>query len=172
MRPVVLFDPSDVATPEPPQVSSRRRDEVPDRYKWSLSDIFPSWEAWEAGYKALEAGIARYAALKGTLAGGPENLLTAFRLSEELGQLAYRVWYYPSLQYDEDQRDNTINAKRQQVQILFARLGQAESWFNPELLTIPLETVRGWMDHSEALRVYRFAIENLYRQQEDRKSVV
>ncbi len=166
MRSVVLFDPSDVATPEPPQVSSRRRDEVPDRYKWNLSDIFPSWEAWEAGYKTLEAGIAKYASLKGTLAGGPENLLIAFRLSEELGQLAYRVWYYPSLQYDEDQRDNAINAKRQQVQILFARLGQAESWFNPELLTIPLETVRGWMEQSEALRVYRFAIENLYRQQE------
>ena len=166
MRPVFLFDPSDVATPEPPQVSSRRRDEVPDRYKWNLSDIFPNWEAWEAGYKTLEAGIAKYASLKGTLAGGPENLLIAFRLSEELGQLAYRVWYYPSLQYDEDQRDNAINAKRQQVQILFARLGQAESWFNPELLTIPLETVRGWMEKSEALRVYRFAIENLYRQQE------
>ena len=147
-------------------MSSRRRDEVPDRYKWNLSDIFPSWEAWEAGYKTLEAGIAKYASLKGTLAGGPENLLIAFRLSEELGQLAYRVWYYPSLQYDEDQRDNAINAKRQQVQILFARLGQAESWFNPELLTIPLETVRGWMEQSEALRVYRFAIENLYRQQE------
>jgi oligoendopeptidase F len=166
MRPFVVFDPSDVATSEPPQTRTRRRQDVPDRFKWNLADIFPSWETWEAGYKELEAGIAKYAALKGTLAGGAENLLNAFRLSEELGQLAYRVWYYPSLQYDEDQRDNVINAKRQQVQILFARLGQAESWFNPELLTIPLDTVRGWMDQTEALRIYRFAIENLYRQQE------
>ena len=39
-----------------------------------------------------------------------------------------------------------VNAQRQQVQILFARWKQAESWFNPELLAIPLETVRGWMD--------------------------
>jgi oligoendopeptidase F len=166
MRSLVLFDPSDVATSEPPQTRARRRQDVPDRFKWNLADIFPSWEAWEAGYKELEAGIAKYAALKGTLAGGAENLLNAFRLSEELGQLAYRVWYYPSLQYDEDQRDNVINAKRQQVQILFARLGQAESWFNPELLTIPLDTVRAWIDQNEALRIYRFAIENLYRQQE------
>ena len=103
-------------------------------------------------YKQLEAGIDRYAALKGTLAQGPERLLDAFRLSEELGQLAYRVWYYPSLQYDEDQRDNTINARRQQVQILFARWKQAESWFSPELLQIPLETVRGsgWTATSDA----------------------
>ena len=166
MRPLVVFDPSDVATSEPPQTRARRRQDVPDRFKWNLADIFPSWEAWEAGYKELEAGIGKYAALKGTLAGGAESLLNAFRLSEELGQLAYRVWYYPSLQYDEDQRDNVINAKRQQVQILFARLGQAESWFNPELLTIPLDTVRAWIDQNDALRIYRFAIENLYRQQE------
>jgi oligoendopeptidase F len=79
-------------------------------------------------------------------------------------QLAYRSAHHRCS--DEDQRDNTVNAKRQQVQILFARLSQAESWFNPELLAIPLETVRGWMKESEPLRLYTFAIENLYRQQE------
>jgi oligoendopeptidase F len=157
---------TDVAAAEPPPVRSRNRGEIPDRFKWNLADIFPGWEAWESGYKTLEAMIARYAAFKGTLSEGPDRLLSAFRLSEEMGQLAYRVWYYPSLQYDEDQRDNTVNAKRQQVQILFARLGQAESWFNPELLSIPLATVRGWMDTTPELNVYRFAIENLYRQQE------
>jgi len=153
-------------SPEAPVSRSRRREDVADRFKWNLTDIFPDWDAWQKAYTELEGGIDRYAALKGTLAGGPGELLTAFRLSEQLGQLAYRVWYYPSLQYDEDQRDNTVNARRQQVQILFARLSQAESWFNPELLSIPLEVVRGWMEQSDDLRVYRFAIENLYRQQE------
>ena len=161
-----FFAPSDLAAAEPPATRSRRREEIADRYKWNLSDIFAGWPEWDAGYKRLEAGIEKYAALKGRLAEGPDRLLEAFRLSEELGQLAYRVWYFPSLRYDEDQRDNTINAKRQQVQILFARWKQAESWFNPELLKIPLDTVRGWMDASEPLRLYRFAIEDLYRQQE------
>ena len=145
---------------------SRRRDEIPERFKWNLADIFPSWEAWEGAYSQLEKGIEQYAALKDTLAGGAASLVRAFRQSEALGQLAYRVWYYPSLQYDQDQRDNAVNARRQRVQILFARWKQAESWFNPELLKIPLETVRRWMDESEPLRLYRFAIEDLYRQQE------
>ena len=162
----MFFDPADVATPEPPTVRSRKRVEIPDQFKWNLGDIFPDWETWESAYKRLDGGIERYAALKGTLAQGPEKLLAAFKLSEELGQLAYRVWYFPSLRYDEDQRDNTVNAKRQQVQILFARWKQAESWFNPELLKVPLETVREWMERSDDLRLYRFAIEDLYRQQE------
>ena len=86
-------------------------------------------------------------------------------MSDELGQLAHKVWYSSSLRYDEAQRDNEMNAKRQQVQNLLARLGQASSWFNPELLRIPLETVRGWLDASPDLAPYRFAIEDLYRQQ-------
>jgi oligoendopeptidase F len=145
---------------------SRNRADIPERFKWNLYDIFTGWDVWESSFKTLDAGIDRYAALKGTLTQGPDQLLAAFRLSEELGQLAYRVWYFPSLRYDEDQRDNTVNARRQQVQLLFARWKQAESWFNPELLSIPLATVRGWMDASEPLRLYRFAIEDLYRQQE------
>ena len=93
-------------------------------------------------------------------------MLTAFRAMDEMGALSYRVWYCASLQYDEDQRNNEINARRQQVQILFARQQQASSWFNPELLAIPLETVRGWMDASDELAVYRFAIESLFHEQE------
>src|SRR5262249_17756098 len=37
---------------------------------------------------------------------------------------------------------------------------------NPELLQIPLTDVQGWMAASPELAVYRFAIEDLYRQQE------
>ena len=125
LRTSPLAYPADAAAAEPPATRSRRREEIADRYKWNLTDIFTSWEAWEAGYRQLEAGIDRYAALKGTLARGPDQLLEAFRLSETLGQLAYRVWYFPSLRYYEDQRDNTVNARRQQVQILFARWKQA-----------------------------------------------
>ena len=136
------------AAVESPQVRSRNRAEIPDRFKWNLDDIFPDWD--DVGGRLQDARSRHDRPLRGAeghaRAAAPTRLLDAFRLSEELGQLAYRVWYYPSLQYDEDQRDNTINARRQQVQILFARLEQAESWFNPELLAIPLETVRGWMD--------------------------
>jgi oligoendopeptidase F len=144
----------------------RRRSDIDGRFKWNLADIFPDWEAWETSYRTLDTRVDEFLALKGTLAEGPDAVLRAFVLSDDLGQLAHRVWYYPSLRYDEDQRDNQVSAKRQRVQLLLARLTQASSWFNPELLRIPLETVRAWFDTSPALAVYRFAIEELYRQQE------
>ena len=61
------------------------------------------------------------------------------------------------------------------VRIFTVLVGREDSRFpfgatqyavNPELLKIPLETVRGWLSQSEPLRLYTFAIEDLYRQQE------
>jgi oligoendopeptidase F len=149
------------ATPAGP----RNRNDIEDAYKWRLTDIYPDWDAWSADVEAIEAGIPSYAALKGTLAQGADRLLAAFALNDRLGQVAYKVFFFPSLRHDEDQRDNAVNARRQRVQALLARWQQATSWFNPELLSIPLETVRTWMDGHTALAVYRFAIEEVYRQQ-------
>src|SRR5262245_8011719 len=118
------------------------RESLNPQYTWDLDAIFPSWEAWEDAFAALEKGIESYKAYEGTLAKGPDHLLTALRDSDVLGQLAHRVWYLPALRYDEDQRNNTINARRQQVQLLMARWRQATAWFNPELLQLPLELVR------------------------------
>jgi oligoendopeptidase F len=144
----------------------RDRVDIPGRFKWNLTHIFTDWAAWQAAYDELDLKIGAFAALQGTFAGGPERLLAALRLRDEIGLLEYRVWYFATLWYDQDQRDNQINAKRQQVQILFAKAAQASAWFDPELLTIPLARVQEWMAGNPDLEVYRFALEDLYRQQE------
>ena len=142
------------------------RDAIPSRYTWDLTAICRDWDEWTCAYRDLESAIDSFAALQGTLAEDFDRLLAAFLAMDAMGALSYRVWYFASLHYDQDQRDNAINARRQQVQILFARQQQAGSWFNPELLAIPLDTVRGWLDASADLAVYRFAIESLFHEQE------
>jgi len=150
------------ATPARP----RDRALIEDSHKWNLADIYPDWSAWDAARAELNRRIDEYADLKGTLGAGPDRVLAAFLLNDALGQLAYKVHFYVSLQYDEDQRDNAVNGRRQQVMALLAKWQEATSWFNPELLAIPLETVRGWMAENPKLATYRFAIEEIFRQQE------
>ncbi len=156
-----------MSSPAPPAPSTQvpARESLDPKYTWDLSSIFAGWEAWEAAFTELDRGIADYKQYEGTLAQGPANLLKALRDRDALAQSSYKVWYYPSLQYDEDQRNNTINARRQRVQLLIAKWQQATSWFQPELLKLPLATVRAWMDETAGLAVYRFAIEEVFRLQ-------
>ncbi len=142
------------------------REQIPAQYTWDLAAICRDWDDWTAKYRQLESAIEAFKSFQGTLRKGADQLLAAFQAMDRMGALSYQVWYFASLQYDEDQRNNDINARRQQVQILFAREQQASSWFNPELLAIPIETVRGWLDANAELGVYRFAIESLFHEQE------
>src|SRR6187401_715417 len=130
---------SSPAAPAPSLVPAR--ESLDQKYTWDLSSIFTSWDDWERAFNELDRGIEAYRKFGGTLSQGGGRLLQALEDRDQLGQLSYKVWYYPSLQYDEDQRNNTINARRQRVQILFAKWKQADSWFSPELLQIPINTV-------------------------------
>ena len=94
------------AAPVPTTVVPERS-AVDRRYTWDLTSIFASWDDWEAGFNELDRGIENYKQYEGTLAQGADQLLRAFRDRDALGQLSYKVWYYPSLQYDEDQRNNS-----------------------------------------------------------------
>ncbi len=142
------------------------RDEVDPSEKWNVSDIYADFDAWEADYARLEKMIEQTRSMEGTLAEGPDRVLAYYRLQDEAGQLAYKVYAYVSLQADLDLRDNEMNAYRQRVGALFAQWEQATSWFTPELIQIPRETMEGWLDSNEDLALYRFAIEEVYRQQE------
>ena len=157
---------SDVVAYRPAAGDLPERAEVPGQYTWNLTDICESWDEWASAYASLESGIERLAAFQGTLADGPAALLAALAAQDEVEALMYKVWYFASLHHDEDQRDNAVAAKRQQVQILFARHAQASSWFSPELLAIPQATVRAWLDTHPGLALYRFAIESLFHSQE------
>ncbi len=109
--------------------------------------------------------MERYQEFRGTLAEGPQQILAVSRLSDELGQLLYKVYQYPGLMRAQDTRDNDVQAKLEQVRIALALFDQATAWYTPELLSIPESTMRGWLDATADLEPYRFPILETYRQQ-------
>ncbi len=144
---------------------TRVRAEIPAQYRWDFTAIYPNWEAWDAAMKEMEAKMDAFAALKGSLAGGPQAVLKAYRAYDEIGMLQYKVYRYPQLQRDVDTRNQEIAGKFQRVGAIFAKFGTATAWFTPELLTIPQATMEKWIAETPALAPYRFGILDNYRQQ-------
>ena len=145
----------------------RERRDVPVADTWNLDDIFPSLEQWEEACRALERGINAFATRKGTLAQGAAALLEALQASDALGQLAYKVYYFAALHYDEDQRDNDANARRQQRAAAAGAVAAGDVVVQPRAAgdAARRRCAGGWTS-CPALALYRFALEELYRQQE------
>lgn len=156
----MLADPASAARP-----TTRNRAEIPAEFRWDFTPIYPDWAAWEAGMAEMEAKMAAFAKLQGTLAQGPERLLAAYRAYDDIGKLQYRTYRYPQLQRDTDTRNADVTARYQRVTALFSKFQAATAWFTPELLRIPEATVRGWLDATPALAPYRFTILDEFRRQ-------
>ena len=144
---------------------TRNRAEIPEDCTWDLSHIYRDWTAWESDLDRLQGLMDSYQKLKGTLAEGPRRILEASLASDELGQLAYRVYQYPGLMQSQDTRDNAVQARLERVRLALAAFRQATAWYTPELLEIPEETMRSWLDETPELAPYRFGIEESYRMQ-------
>ena len=140
------------------------RDEIPSEYKWNLNDIYKNWNEWEAGLQELKNKMDEIVSYKGKLKESPANLLKVKKLDDELEILSDKVYSYPQLTRDQDTRNQEMNAKLQKVQILLAKFNTATSWINPEMLEIPWDTMKKWLE-DPAFKPYRFGIEDLYRQQ-------
>ncbi|MCD4749594.1 MAG: oligoendopeptidase F [Thermoanaerobaculales bacterium] len=145
--------------------TTRDRKEISLRYTWDLTHIYTGWKEWESDLNTVEGLMGSYKAFEGSLAEGPRRILEASVLSDQLGQLAYKVYRYPGLMQNQDTRDNQVKARLDRVQILFARFHQATAWYGPELLRIPEETMRRWLEETPALAPYRFGILETYRKQ-------
>ncbi|MDQ6638480.1 MAG: oligoendopeptidase F [Pseudomonadota bacterium] len=143
--------------------ATRNRAEIPAEFRWDFSAIYPSWAAWEEGMKEMDARMDAFAALKGTLAQGPAQLLKTYQAYDDIGKLQYRLYRYPGLQRDVDTRDQAVAARFQRVGAVFAKFDTASAWFTPELLKIPEATVAGWIAQTPALAPYRFPILDAYR---------
>ncbi|MEP7284000.1 MAG: oligoendopeptidase F, partial [Rubrivivax sp.] len=144
---------------------TRDRMKIPAEYRWDFAPIFPSWDAWEQALKAMEEKMDRFAALKGSLASGPDALLRAYRDLDEIGKLQYLTYRYPQLQRDVDTREQSVAGRFQRIGAVFAKFDTATAWFTPELLKIPEATVRGWIDRTPALQPYRYPILDAFRRQ-------
>jgi oligoendopeptidase F len=154
------------ATTATAKPDTRIRSEIPEQYRWDFSAIYAGWEAWEAGMKEFDAKMDEFSALKGTLANGPDAVLKAYRAFDDIGILQYRIYRYPQLQRDVDTRNQDVSGRFQRVLASFAKFNTATSWFSPELLTIPRETMEGWLKSTPALEPYAFTILDTYRQHE------
>jgi oligoendopeptidase F len=153
-----------VAVAQAQEEKVRERSAVDKKYLWATEAIYPTDDAWEVDFKALEAEVPKLAAFKGKLSESPATLLAFFKLRDEVSPRLEKNFVYASLRSDEDTRVNKYQGLEIRLRGLGVKFGEATAWVEPELTAIPWETLDKWMNENKELGVYRHALENLFRQ--------
>ena len=142
------------------------REEIDSKYKWDLSSMFPSDEAFEAGLEELKAYCPKLLAFKGKISTSAQALLEFLQLEDQMNLLLYKIINYAERKSDEDTRVAKHQAYVANATSAYTQVGEATSWFAAELLAIPAESVEKFYAEVPALEFYRRKLNKILNQRE------
>jgi oligoendopeptidase F len=142
---------------------AKERAEVPEKYTWNLTDLYPSNEAWQSARAAVEKAIPGLAAFQGRLGESPATLFEALEARMKVQLDLERLYVYSSMQSDQDKRVSKALEMNQQAQQLFVDYGGATAYMQPELLALGGVKVRGMIAADRRLETYRVYLEDILR---------
>ncbi len=143
--------------------SQKTRAEIPEKYKWNLTDLYPSDEAWRKAMSDVAAKLDEVEKFKGTLTQSPSNLLKALQYSTQISKEASRLYTYAGMNADLDTRNMKYKGMSQELQQLFSNFGAKAAFMEPEILTADWAKIDGFIKAEPKLEDYRMSLENMFR---------
>ena len=138
------------------------RKEMDPKYQWDLTPIYESEAAWEADYAKAEQAIKALADLPGTLSQSGAALADGLRRIYAAAEKVERVYSYAFLMKSGDNGDPRCQEMEARAVRLFVSLEMATAFVNPEILSIPEQSLKTWLE-SDALKTYRHMAEDIMR---------
>ena len=138
------------------------RKDMDPRFQWKLEDIYPTQAAWEATYEKAQGDIATLADLPGTLKISKERLKAGLDRIYAVSEPVNLLYTYAMLKKSGDNGDPEAQRLEGRAMTLYVSLSTALSFVDPEILSIPEETLAAWIA-DPLLAEYRHILEDTDR---------
>lgn len=149
-------------TSEPLTIEIPTRDQIDEKYKWNLNDIYPDDDHWEDDFKWISEQIGNYRAFEGTLAD-PVKLLACLKFDEEIGTKLERLYLYAMLSKDSDMRNTKYQGMDSRIKNIYSQVQAASSFIKPELLKIDENQIIEMLNTIDELKIYKHSFDDLLR---------
>lgn len=139
----------------------KERSQIEEQYKWDLSTLYPSDEAFETDFEKLDTCITKVASFSGKL-DSAASLKACLEADTELDLLLSDLFCYANLRRSEDTRAEDAQALYMRIYAKFVEAMTATSFIRPEILNLPEDTLKAICE-DDALANYRYTMEQLLR---------
>ncbi len=138
------------------------RNEVPAEAKWNVESLYSSNEEWDIDFKKTAAFIDDTKKWAGRLSESPGTLRNMIEEQISKLRLLEKLLVFANMKGDEDLSNSLYSGMLSRIRSRFVDFYAARSYFTPELLAIPEETMNEWLDSPE-LEPYRSWLQDILR---------
>ncbi len=145
---------------------SKKRAEIDNMYKWNLDAIYSNEGLWEEDFQSVKKLVQQIVALQGSMGQSAEALLKVMQLSDELGRKAEKLYVYARMRRDENNANHIYQGLFDRAEGLSVEASSATAFIVPEILTIPEENLKGFLQQNQELAIYKHSLDEILRQKE------
>tara|TARA_B100001079_G_scaffold151539_1_gene129967 strand:+ start:2302 stop:4146 length:1845 start_codon:yes stop_codon:yes gene_type:complete len=138
------------------------RSEIDSKYKWDLTSVFESDEAWEVELDRVKNLYPNMSEFKGKLLSNPETLLSSIRLDEEVNMSLGKLWHYASNSLNADLTNEKYQEMVQRVRNVWIKYGAVTAYYTPEMLESDYSVLEGFMNENSELKQYEKVFKDAY----------
>ncbi|MFA7709576.1 MAG: oligoendopeptidase F [Candidatus Neomarinimicrobiota bacterium] len=142
---------------------TRDRAQIPEKYTWDLTPVYPSEEAYQKAKGAMVAKFDQILTYKGKLGQSSNQLYACLNLNSEISKEASRLYSYVSFKSDLDTRDTKYLGMRQELSQLLTDYSTKAAFIQPEILEIDPAKLNKFIASKKELKVFEFYIKDLLR---------
>ena len=146
----------------------KKREAIAENYKWDLTTIFATDEAFELELADASTALEDARALAGILTDSAENLLAVTETELALMQRVEKLYVYASMKNDQDTMVSLYQEYQAKVTALYAKFNEVFAFYEPEFMTLSQETFAQFVIDQPKLQTYDHFFEQLF----DRKAHV
>jgi len=140
-----------------------KREEIEEKYKWNLKDIYENISEFNKDLKYVENNLDDLNKLKEKAFDNKESFEKYIKKDEELSRKIYKLDVYASLYSDEDKNVKEGQILLSKVESLYTKYSSLTADFIPNLLKQDEKKIMGYLD-TQFLKDYKHTFENIFRE--------
>ena len=137
----------------------KTRAEISDDFKWSITDLFASDEAWERAYQKYSGALDELSAFDPLTV---DNLSDCLNKLEELSKNIEQIYVYANLKSNEDSTNTKYQGYTDRTDALVSAFSGAVAFIEPGILALDEDKLLKALK-SDGLKIYTHYIEGILR---------
>lgn len=147
-------------------METRKREDIPEEYRWQLEDIYQNQDEWEKDFSRVQELINHIGTYQGGVGESASGLKQVIEILNEMQCKGDNLYVYSRMRRDEDNSNAQYQTLFDRAEGLGVQANAAVAFVVPELLTMTREQVKEYEETEPELAVYAHYFDELFRQKE------
>jgi len=144
----------------------KSREDIPEKYKWKLEDIFSSDQDFEEELEEVLKKVEKIKDYKDDFTADADKLLNYLNKIIKIEEKISRLYAYAHMKYDQNTQNDKYQNYKNKAMMCYNKFSNSTSFMVPAVIRLGEDKLSQYMESEEGLKFYQHFFDNILRQKE------